>query len=584
MDFQSLLYDPIYSVLSVDAKIVMDGMERATVSALDKTTGIDVGDEVHGQTILPAIVVRARDLFANGIRFSDLAERGNLVVVAGQWWNIVTYRLRPSPNGERDGEVYLLLSRISTLDLLNDAALDPIIRDEAVLNLSIDIFWNIIASGALIDDAQLDAVMDISWNMSAAFIDDAVLDAVYVDDLLPVVLRDESIFIASLSIGLSASFFDETSLFAGIFLNPFVASISDVAGLSASLDVILNVASAFTDQSTLAATITTDMWLSASIVDDQGLSATLAITGSTNTGLSRISWVDADFAATKLVAVSTDGNTLPGLNSDAVTTDGITWTSHNMQTQSSNGFKRVRYASSLGLLVANSDGSVLPQWSADEGSTWTIGTGTVNQRQWGLAWSPSLGIFVSVGLSSSVYYSADGKVWSTGNQPAALGSNRVLAIAWSPALNLFVCAGDGVWTSPDPRSNGWTRRTTALDAEVFTDVTWSPTLGLFALTTASGHLMTSPDGITWTQRTMPTATTYLRVKWIASKSKFIAFGYTGSGTPVIATSSDGITWTDNASIDTALHAGGDLTTCAIGEIASLNRAVLLGGNKTAVYF
>lgn len=108
MDYPTLLYDPIYDIFGVEAKITPGvGGSPFTVTALDKTAGIAVGSGVDIQTIEPAACVRVYELTANDISRLDL-DNGTIEI------NNVTWRIdatlpRPSPSGEAIGELFLIL-------------------------------------------------------------------------------------------------------------------------------------------------------------------------------------------------------------------------------------------------------------------------------------------------------------------------------------------------------------------------------------------------------------------------------------------------------------------------------------------
>lgn len=108
IDYASLLYSPVYSVLGVEAVLTLPGTDGAeiTLTALDKTAGVEVGGSVEVQTILPAAVVRASEL--SSVDLTDLEDSS--LAMNGKTWRVKSYMLKPSPKGEGDGEVYLVLS------------------------------------------------------------------------------------------------------------------------------------------------------------------------------------------------------------------------------------------------------------------------------------------------------------------------------------------------------------------------------------------------------------------------------------------------------------------------------------------
>lgn len=115
MDYASLLYDPVYSVLGVPATLTLEDERTFSVTVLDKTAGVEVGGFQDNrerasyatvQTVLPAAVVRASE-FA-GIDLADLEDAA--LAFNGKTWRVKSYQPKPSPKGEADGELYLLLS------------------------------------------------------------------------------------------------------------------------------------------------------------------------------------------------------------------------------------------------------------------------------------------------------------------------------------------------------------------------------------------------------------------------------------------------------------------------------------------
>jgi hypothetical protein len=107
MDYQANLFDPIYTTLGVAG--VINGVEGFTV--LDKTAGLEWG--VKGpdvQTISCAAVVRAKELASLGVALGEL-ENGSLEM-NGTAWNIESYKYKPSPKGQGDGEIVLVLTEV----------------------------------------------------------------------------------------------------------------------------------------------------------------------------------------------------------------------------------------------------------------------------------------------------------------------------------------------------------------------------------------------------------------------------------------------------------------------------------------
>ena len=137
MDYQAILYDPIYTAQGVDATLNFATGEVFSLVVLDKTVGIDIGDgEARAQTIVPAAVVRYAELTSNGIEPKRFTEDGTKITFNSLTWNIESYRLRPSPQGEFEGEVYLLLSEKQ----LEEQAMKPAIYDFEMVRGATDPF------------------------------------------------------------------------------------------------------------------------------------------------------------------------------------------------------------------------------------------------------------------------------------------------------------------------------------------------------------------------------------------------------------------------------------------------------------
>jgi hypothetical protein len=107
MDYQSLLYNPNYLIFGVEGTLTLPGTDGDVIvlAAIDKTSGVEVGGSADVQTILPAAVVRASEL--SSISLTDLEDA--TLVLNSKTWVVKSHMLKPSPKGEADGEVYLIL-------------------------------------------------------------------------------------------------------------------------------------------------------------------------------------------------------------------------------------------------------------------------------------------------------------------------------------------------------------------------------------------------------------------------------------------------------------------------------------------
>lgn len=119
IDFQTLLYDPIYLVQGVLVTLTLSAANGGTVyedlTAVDKTIGADVGDKgAQVQTIKPVAALRVRELLDSGLTVAKLSKAK--LQMNDFEWTVTSYKLIPSPRGENDGEVLLILAGKTLLD------------------------------------------------------------------------------------------------------------------------------------------------------------------------------------------------------------------------------------------------------------------------------------------------------------------------------------------------------------------------------------------------------------------------------------------------------------------------------------
>lgn len=108
IDWNDALYDPIYETLGVPGVLTLrDDRAFSTITFMDKTTGVEIGTN-ENPVIEPAACVRRSELTALQIRPDDLKDA--TLLMNGFEWKVRRHALRPSPNGELQGELYLLLS------------------------------------------------------------------------------------------------------------------------------------------------------------------------------------------------------------------------------------------------------------------------------------------------------------------------------------------------------------------------------------------------------------------------------------------------------------------------------------------
>lgn len=209
---------------------------------------------------------------------------------------------------------------------------------------------------------------------------------------------------------------------------------------------------------------------------------------------------------------------------------------------SARNFSESIYAEFLGLFIMwvnSDDASGLRVATSPDGITWTIRstagfTGTINEAAVGVD------RVLIIGTGTQGIFSLDGITWTPTTIPEAI---QKFGLAYSPSLNLFVMTGqqgsNRIWTTVDgvtwntivaPVQNNWT------------NIAWSPELALFVAVSSNGtgnQVMTSPDGTTWTSQVSPTPTrSWNKINWL--NGKFYACSQ--NGTEKLMTSPDGINW------------------------------------------
>lgn len=108
VDFDATLLSPLYACLAVDAILTLPDGTDLVIYAIDKTAGVELGNEIGVPTVLPAAAVRRSDLIAAGVAPEDLIN--GTASFNGFTWTIRNFKTDPNPSGEAAGEVLLLLN------------------------------------------------------------------------------------------------------------------------------------------------------------------------------------------------------------------------------------------------------------------------------------------------------------------------------------------------------------------------------------------------------------------------------------------------------------------------------------------
>lgn len=115
IDFGHLLFGATYDIFSTAATLTIANGDPVAVNVIDKTDGIEttLGSDVHtdAPTIMPAAIVRASVLADLGIAKASL--RRGVLEMNGKSWRIDAAYNKPTPAGEADGEIVLILMEAS---------------------------------------------------------------------------------------------------------------------------------------------------------------------------------------------------------------------------------------------------------------------------------------------------------------------------------------------------------------------------------------------------------------------------------------------------------------------------------------
>lgn len=110
IDYSALLYDPVYAEIGVDA--TMNGVELTVID--DTRAKIQASNGVEVRSVGPGAFARIPELTAKGIERE--AYKGSVLTFNGRSWEVRSYEVRGSPNGEDLGEVRFLLMAVESTE------------------------------------------------------------------------------------------------------------------------------------------------------------------------------------------------------------------------------------------------------------------------------------------------------------------------------------------------------------------------------------------------------------------------------------------------------------------------------------
>lgn len=116
LDYNTLVLDPNYLIHGVPAVIrLAAGGVVEGITVIDKSNPVEVGENaVRGQTLAPACIVRYKELTAAGVTAADLPD--SQVIFNDFVWEVTSTKPKPTPRGELDGELYLFITQLHSLE------------------------------------------------------------------------------------------------------------------------------------------------------------------------------------------------------------------------------------------------------------------------------------------------------------------------------------------------------------------------------------------------------------------------------------------------------------------------------------
>ena len=110
MDYEALLYDPLYAAFGVPAVVTPSRPDAVpvAVTVIERTASTDPSEEFELGTLRPGAFVRRRELDEAGIAPAELD--GGTLAFGGRSWRIDAHSPRPGPHGEASGEILMHLA------------------------------------------------------------------------------------------------------------------------------------------------------------------------------------------------------------------------------------------------------------------------------------------------------------------------------------------------------------------------------------------------------------------------------------------------------------------------------------------
>lgn len=109
-EYRYSLFGPQYAIYGRPAVLALDIGTFADLTAIDMTTGVSLPGDVIIETLSPHARLLRGELDDRGI-LVELLDDG-VITLNNRSWRIKAHEPKPSPNGEADGEVWLMLEGV----------------------------------------------------------------------------------------------------------------------------------------------------------------------------------------------------------------------------------------------------------------------------------------------------------------------------------------------------------------------------------------------------------------------------------------------------------------------------------------
>ena len=246
------------------------------------------------------------------------------------------------------------------------------------------------------------------------------------------------------------------------------------------------------------------------------------------------------WTGTRVVAVGDFGSL-------ATSPDGLAWTNHGSDFQSSGPYLRDVAYNGVRLVAVGLGGRI---YTSSSGTAWTLRSSGIFSHLQAVVWGGhasegGAGVWLAAGDARTVLTSPDGITWTSrdiGNVPASdlnpWGYRTRFAVRTDSLFVLIPEYDEPILTSPDGVT--W-RRGTRFESMQFDAVTWTGA-ELVALGRDLGDgnreiVLRSPDGIRWTQMRMDIPVRATALVWTGTR--FVTISADG----MVSTSPDGELWT-----------------------------------------